>query len=115
MICAINGCFNKPKTGDGFSFFNFPRDPIMKEKWYKLCNRSSDFNANTSRICEVHFDENDFEKHKNKLVNKSYRKKLKKDAIPSINMENKTGRTELSSESADSSNSGKFYQYLFLL
>lgn len=66
MRCAVAICknvFKKFLPGDvnAISFHRFPRDPALREIWIRACNRSDQFNPDTSHICSIHFEKSTFE------------------------------------------------------
>ena len=63
MRCAIYGCDNnnrgeKPKNK--ISFFRFPYEENELQMWILACCRSDKINISNSRVCSVHFKEEDF-------------------------------------------------------
>jgi len=81
--CAVAIC----KSPKGASYFCFPSDPKLCQRWISACKRKGKFNPKTSRICDKHFLESDFIRDlKNELLNGRLRKKLTPGAIPSIHL-----------------------------
>ena len=65
----------------------FPKDKEMQMKWTQACRRADPFKIEHSRVCSLHFLPEAYERDlQNELLNLPPRKKLKKDAIPSINL-----------------------------
>lgn len=93
MRCAVYGCNNNNKktkntccmVKDGsINYFRFPKDKNICRQWEVACRRDEKFNAKNSRICSIHFCEEDFElKHKLNFSSVKCRI-LKKDAIPKV-------------------------------
>ena len=83
--CVAAGCSNTYK--DNVSFFKFPRDPVMQQKWVKQVQRTraewSGPNEH-SVVCSVHFTDNCFEINLAEKFGLEKRKKLKEDAVPTI-------------------------------
>lgn len=73
--CAIAACSSqqtktKNDTGQNLSFFRFPKDLKIRKEWIRRCYRKDKFNPDTSRICKLHFKDNDFEiNFKSQLLN----------------------------------------------
>ncbi len=82
--CAVATCRNYQKSASNptsFSFHRFPKEPSIRKQWVIRCFRKDKFNANNCKICSNHFTTIDFENYSN-----SSQKKLKKAAIPSVNL-----------------------------
>ncbi|CAK1581363.1 unnamed protein product [Parnassius mnemosyne] len=81
--CSINGCKNSSRTcnstNKGITFHRFPKDPDIKEKWINLTGRQDWFPTENSRICSIHFHENDFNVT-------AKRCNLMKSSIPTLNI-----------------------------
>lgn len=88
--CVVADCKNKPyqNPNSDLRFFAVPtKPPELVKKWLQLCQREKAFNdsRHSSRICDVHFVEDDFERDlRNELLGLPPRRRLKKDACPSI-------------------------------
>lgn len=83
--CCVDNCPNKQLRGgdNQISFFHFPKEPIKRDQWLSAigdCDLALSYRTISSkRLCESHFENNDF-------VNTSSRKRLKKNALPSIQL-----------------------------
>lgn len=94
--CAVSTCHNRgPKPSDSksdeetvISYFSFPKNSELRDKWIKACGRGDNFNPNTSRICSNHFRDSDFVRNlKAELLGyDSPRKFLKKGSVPTVNI-----------------------------
>ncbi|KAL1488760.1 hypothetical protein ABEB36_010800 [Hypothenemus hampei] len=89
MRCAVYGCDSDNQCKDfskNIRFFTFPSNPKFASAWKTACCRKDKFNVKTSRVCDKHFKEIDFEKNlKHELLGykpKNFRG-LKPNAIPS--------------------------------
>ncbi|TGZ48982.1 hypothetical protein DBV15_12072 [Temnothorax longispinosus] len=79
--CCAKHCKNRSENG--FRMFRFPKDKQRKQVWLEKCGKSI---APTSRLCERHFDDSQFENHREDKW-----RKLKPNAVPTIfNDENST-------------------------
>ncbi|KAG8235723.1 hypothetical protein J437_LFUL016358 [Ladona fulva] len=75
--CAALGCSNRTETGH--SLKSFPRDPQRRALWTTMVNRKNWIPKNSSYICEIHFDDNQWE-----IPRVDGKKKLKANAVPTI-------------------------------
>ncbi|CAB3247114.1 unnamed protein product [Arctia plantaginis] len=66
-------------TNKGITFHRFPKDPDIKEKWMNITGRQDWFPTENSRICSVHFTEDDFDVT-------AKRRNLRKSSIPTLNI-----------------------------
>lgn len=73
------------------SFFAFPRNTELRKKWTKACHRQHFEPTKYSRICSLHFEDNDFETLSSDTVTSRRSKfpvlkqrKLKPNAMPRI-------------------------------
>ncbi|KYN01326.1 hypothetical protein ALC62_07945 [Cyphomyrmex costatus] len=72
--CVVNCCNNS--YSKGFVMLRFPTDPIIREKWRIAVGREENWRATINhRLCEKHFKRDDW------IV---YRKRIKKDAVPTL-------------------------------
>ncbi|XP_034253768.1 uncharacterized protein LOC117652783 [Thrips palmi] len=69
--CCVGNCTNS--SAKGFGMFRFPKDPKFRGKWTDVCDRPGWAPSNHSRMCDAHFDENQWEK---------YKVRLKSEAVP---------------------------------
>jgi hypothetical protein len=61
--CVVPGCMSNCKGHSPVSVFRFPKEEETKRKWIRAIRREGfEPNAN-SRVCEVHFKEEDILKH----------------------------------------------------
>ena len=70
-------------------FFRFPKDKAMAKIWIHKCRRNDKFNITNSYICSKHFTADDYKRNfQHELLQYSPKnsKKLKEDAIPSLNL-----------------------------
>ena len=85
--CIAAACSN---TGThGVSFFKFPSDPILREKWTKEVKRTRDRWSGPSKhsvLCEKHFPEECFEPDSAIALSMGLlkRKRLRPNAVPTI-------------------------------
>src|ERR1700733_2797832 len=75
--CSAPNCHSR--TEKGFRQFCFPSDKERRKRWLINCRRDKWIPTSTSRLCEMHFDANQFE---NKRADGW--KKLKSTAVPTI-------------------------------
>ncbi|XP_017473563.1 PREDICTED: THAP domain-containing protein 5-like isoform X1 [Rhagoletis zephyria] len=60
MQCAVWNCVNERKNKEAKkSFFVFPKDEKLREKWLEFCGRPAGFKLKTWRICMDHFKKED--------------------------------------------------------
>uniref|UniRef100_A0A8C4NJ04 THAP-type domain-containing protein n=1 Tax=Dicentrarchus labrax TaxID=13489 RepID=A0A8C4NJ04_DICLA len=80
MSCSAFGCTNRSTKGSGIHFFRFPlsdHDRLMR--WWINMKRINWSPTTTSRLCSVHFEEDQFS-----IDNRTGRKRLKDTAVPTI-------------------------------
>lgn len=65
-------------TRDGFRLYQFPKDEKRRKEWLIKCKRDKWSPTPTSKICEVHFEDDQFRGPINR------RRYLKNDAVPTI-------------------------------
>ena len=100
VMCAVFNCNNnnnkKLKAASSkakqIHFYAFPKDPGVCTKWINKCCRADKFNYKNARICSIHFGQDDYERNlKQELLNlTNVPKKLKKIAVPSLNIYNRS-------------------------
>ncbi|GFT35795.1 chromodomain Y-like protein, partial [Nephila pilipes] len=80
--CAVSTCSNYylKSKGSGLNYHVFPKTPKILQRWINACGRKN-FNLKNARICSIHFKPLDYEISK--------RKRLKLNAVPSINLPKK--------------------------
>ncbi len=81
--CTVQGCPGRQHD----SYFRFPSDKTVYEEWLKVCkspkSRKPIFWAISSRVCSLHFTDDDYETDDD-LVGNLTLKSPKPTAIPSI-------------------------------
>uniref|UniRef100_W8C255 THAP domain-containing protein 5 n=1 Tax=Ceratitis capitata TaxID=7213 RepID=W8C255_CERCA len=89
MKCAVLNCksTNLSRASD-FSFFRFPSEPTLLEKWMKFCRRKNKFNPSTSVMCMNHFTPDDIENRQKFEMGFSKRRLLKNGAVPTLYKDN---------------------------
>ncbi|XP_039281522.1 peroxynitrite isomerase THAP4-like isoform X2 [Nilaparvata lugens] len=75
--CSAPNCANK--TEKGFRLFRFPTDEKRKAIWLQNCRLDKWKPTSNSRLCEDHFEENQWELHR-----ADEWRKLKPNAIPTL-------------------------------
>ncbi|XP_039286611.1 THAP domain-containing protein 2-like [Nilaparvata lugens] len=75
--CSAPNCANK--TEKGFRLFTFPTDEKRKAIWLQNCRLDKWKPTSNSRLCEDHFEENQWELHR-----ADEWRKLKPNAIPTL-------------------------------
>lgn len=91
VTCAVVGCKNNNNKRCRHSetkvrYFTFPAHQAVRDVWIQRCRQKCNFKAVNGRICSEHFNEEDY-CVKEKLLNlPAIKWKLKKDAIPSVNL-----------------------------
>ncbi|XP_029173732.1 THAP domain-containing protein 2-like isoform X2 [Nylanderia fulva] len=75
--CCISGCTNS--TVKGFSMRSFPTDPQRRALWITNIGKPNWEPKAHSRVCDVHFSKNMWEK-----VRCDGKQKLKCNAVPTI-------------------------------
>lgn len=64
--CAAFGCNNayakKKGMSKNFTLHRFPKDKAVRKGWIDACRRSDKFNPDASRLCSLHFTEDDYER-----------------------------------------------------
>ena len=87
--CLVYGCptGNKRKGDEKNQTLKFPRDPLMRQKWYELVYRDRPTpELADPRICVIHFQPNDFVPETDTKNRVRKYKRLRSTAVPSINM-----------------------------
>ncbi|CAI6373146.1 unnamed protein product [Macrosiphum euphorbiae] len=75
--CTAVNCSNSRTKG--FRLFRFPKDESRRKIWLQNCLRDQWVPTNSSELCEIHFEESQFEQHRQDGI-----KKLKPNAIPTL-------------------------------
>lgn len=87
--CAVATCKNNYKNSKarGITLHRFPKELNVQRAWVHLCKRKDSFNVQKAVLCSEHFDSNDYERDlQAELLNISSKKRLKKTAIPHLNI-----------------------------
>ena len=109
--CVAAGC--SKTSSDGVSFFKFPSDPVLRQRWTKQVQRTrACWNGQSphSVLCINHFSEDCFEPDSAIAASMGLtkRRRLKQDAIPTIfDKPVQQSRTSSASASASGSSSRK--------
>ncbi|XP_049795243.1 zinc finger protein 3 homolog isoform X1 [Schistocerca nitens] len=89
VCCAIAGCTNHSRQVNqlGIKFHIFPKKSETKQKWINACKRADSFSVENARVCSIHFIDSDYERDlKSELLNIPSKRKLKTDAVPTLNL-----------------------------
>ncbi|XP_076056684.1 uncharacterized protein LOC143034472 isoform X2 [Oratosquilla oratoria] len=97
--CCAFGCTNR--NDKGFKMYRFPSDPNRRELWENKVNRVGWKSTSSSRLCEAHFDNHQFE---NGRIDQ--KKKLKGSAVPTIFCHQRTPKARKSIKKCGPSTSG---------
>ena len=92
--CSVAKCksgYVSSTTTKKVSFFAFPRNDDLRKKWTRACHRERFEPTEHSRICSLHFEDNDFEIYSSDTVHSRRLKhpvlkqrKLKPSAVPRV-------------------------------
>lgn len=87
--CVVKGCknYSNKKNKQLVRYFSFPNDENLKKQWISACQIDCEkHNIKYSRVCSNHFTDEDYSL-RDKLLNIALEKrKLKKYAVPSMNL-----------------------------
>ena len=85
-ICAVAVC-SSPKS-DSTIYHQFPKDNIRQKKLTIACKRDDHlFNPQTALVCSNHFQPTDYKQGlQNELLGLPIRKRLNKEAVPSLKL-----------------------------
>lgn len=65
LRCAVAACNNSlirtKARNEEISYHSFPNDANLRSKWVQACQRTENFNPDTSCICSTHFPKENFE------------------------------------------------------
>ncbi|GIY20014.1 THAP-type domain-containing protein [Caerostris extrusa] len=75
--CAVKSCRNDSLKRPDLTFFNLPKDSVLKEEWLEILGIKRRENQNVA-VCENHFKEKDFRAGK--------KKELKSHVVPIPNL-----------------------------
>ena len=56
--CSVVFCPGKPR--DKLTYYCFPKNPRKNKEWVAACNRDNFAPSQASRVCELHFQIDDF-------------------------------------------------------
>ncbi|XP_076231436.1 uncharacterized protein LOC143177427 [Calliopsis andreniformis] len=97
-VCSVATCKSNSKkvkkNQEHIIFFTFPKDHEIRTEWIRKCYRKDKFNSEYKRIRSLHFEPNDYEDELQARLTGSQLKKLKRTAIPSLNLLPPEYRTE---------------------
>ncbi|XP_073946371.1 uncharacterized protein isoform X2 [Choristoneura fumiferana] len=80
--CVMRKCHNNTrrcKKADGIGYHNFPRNPILRQKWIAATGRKNWVPSKYSTICSIHFEDSCF-------IKKKKIRTMKKTAYPTIHI-----------------------------
>ena len=84
-VCAVAVCDN-PKHAEVI-YHRFPKEESTRKHWIVKCKRGDSFKTQHATVCSTHFTENDYERDlKSELLGLPPKKRLKKDAVPSLKL-----------------------------
>ena len=91
---AAAGLEKRGKTRGNVTHFSFPKSPELHAQWVAALNRENFTPTTSSRVCEIHFDREDFipPKNPNKL---HVVKRLKEGILPTRHLGDGAGLEEL--------------------
>ena len=84
--CSVYGCNSASNSNPELSFFQYPKDPNFLKAWVRRVRRDGFIPTSTSLICSKHFNEDDFTVAKTDTPSIFKKKRLKKGAVPSVNL-----------------------------
>ena len=91
--CCVPDCANDTRQKKGWSFFSFPTDQYLTQKWLKKISRLGFVPTPGSRVCSEHFEAECFERDllaellpqpSSSTSDRRRRRRLKVDAVPTI-------------------------------
>ncbi|XP_022225753.2 52 kDa repressor of the inhibitor of the protein kinase-like [Drosophila obscura] len=82
MFCAVDDCMTN-LTGSRQRSFKFPRDPELRRQWTLFCRRADGINYQVERVCQKHFEMEDFERD-SRFDGNHTPLKLRLEAMPSV-------------------------------
>ena len=81
FTCAVAICKNTNLS----PCYKFPKDSRLRRAWILACHRKDTFDPDKSRVCSLHFKEEDFDRDlRNELLGLPLRKLKREDAVPSL-------------------------------
>lgn len=87
--CTVATCHNSAQktTGSGIIYHSFPKNASIRAIWVQRCKREGKWNPDSCSVCSTHFKESDYQRDlKSELLNIPIKKRLKADAVPSVNL-----------------------------
>ena len=82
--CCVPGCTNYSATTENVSYHKIPKDPSLKNAWIACLRRDNLPPLENSYVCSDHFEKECFESNlREQLTGQKYKRKLKRDAVPS--------------------------------
>ncbi|XP_066137733.1 uncharacterized protein [Euwallacea fornicatus] len=93
-FCSVMGCESKAnvarKMGYVLRFFSFPKNPSLRHQWLRLCYRPKNLETDrgSKKVCSKHFHTDQFEDEIEARIKGILPKRLKKNAIPTLNLPN---------------------------
>ena len=99
VFCVVDGCksstnINKKKDSEHIKFLTFPKNCEVRKLWIEACGVKN-VNANSGRICSLHFTEQDWRLRDILLKTPITKRFLKPNAVPSIMMPEKAKTNQL--------------------
>ncbi|XP_050064721.1 THAP domain-containing protein 2-like [Aphis gossypii] len=108
--CAVATCINyagkvkRDGNTNNISFYRFPKDPELQNKWALKCRRGDSMNPCLSYMCSEHFSDDAYVRDlKAELL--AYTPKfckLKPDALPTLNLPEDYTHSNVASTSSSS-------------
>ena len=87
VYCAAFGCNEGSAKGGNTSFFSFPKDATLRNRWVANMHRDRFTPAKHSRLCSLHFERSCFDRDPVLMASMGYkgaRISLKPDAVPTL-------------------------------
>lgn len=67
-------------------YFTFPSEAELLKQWISACQLDLKYNPKNCRVCSQHFLNEDYSLRDQLLKTPFEKRKLKKDAVPSVNL-----------------------------
>ncbi|KAJ8913046.1 hypothetical protein NQ315_002063 [Exocentrus adspersus] len=97
FICAVAICKSNSekakKSGQHISFHSFPSDMGIRKEWVRRCHRKDMFDPKHKKVCSMHFTVEDYEDAIQAQIMNVVPKRLRKQAIPTLNLMPKAKET----------------------
>ena len=84
--CCVYKCSVTSEKNPDLSFHSLPTEDKLKKAWICRIRRTGFVPSNTSKVCSKHFVEEDFLPLKSDRPAEFQRKRLRKTAVPSVNL-----------------------------